>query len=708
MSFKDNIVKIKESLDIVDYVEKSGILLKTSDNKTYKGLCPFHSEKTPSFTVDSHYQSYRCFGCGAYGDIISFVQNIHSYDFNETINILAQDAHIVLEDVDNSTYVKRQEILECLRVTANYYSSHFKKLVKSEPNHVAVQEVLRRKVSLNGNLIYGYAPFNNDLIDYLKNKGFSDDVIIESRIGRYNENTKKISVYWRERLMFFIQDYTGKVIGFSGKKLRESDTGGKYINSKDSSVFHKQEVLYNFSNAKDSIIKNKSIIVAEGQFDVSALWEANYHNTVASLGTAFTIKHAKKIQNLISHTGSIIFCFDGDKAGKKAAISVFKNIPMIQAQSYAVSFPNDTDPSDYLMQHGKEKLHDYVKNNQITLAEFVFNNIYEKYNFKNPNDISQFYTESIEFIKSIANSVLRENIMKKLSLTINIPLSIIEKDIISHNNTFLELENAKINIFDFENKKYDIPSKDFDQNILLKNNIIKTNAKIINLLLNEPSLNIPDANILHPRFFNIYQEICEFKKQNNNKIIAEKFTDYKLVDFIINNEKEFFPFIEYLTLEDKEQLLHNIYSYLFQVKNNKDKLERIQKASYLINESKNNDIEYMLNVLSKYGLFQDNNNNKNGELITTLNISENINKAEERIIPEKIINEEIIKPVINEDIINDNNDYDDYNEIINNSDVNIFTEDDYSALQVFDNDFEEFFEDDYFVESQFMDDLNTL
>lgn len=348
-NFKDVIVEIKNAYNIVDYIQQSGTALKSAGVNKYKGLCCFHNEKSASFVVDEHFQNYRCFGCNASGDLIKFVQATENLEFIDAVKKLAEDKGIELELSDDATSIDYKSLRACIKEAALFFVKEFRKL---EDTHPAKIEVTNRKLSLD-KMVYGYSPDGRDkLYKHLSNLGYSDEVILQTGVCvKYNENSK-ISDFWHGRLMFVITDITGKPIGFSARKLFDTDKRGKYVNSTETPLFNKSSVLFNLSKAKKLAGEKKSVIVVEGQFDVASYVEAGAINTVASSGTAFGEKQVMICRRLVSEEGEIVFAFDGDVAGIKAAKSVFKISPLIHQQSFFVTFPKGADPDDYRQKNG--------------------------------------------------------------------------------------------------------------------------------------------------------------------------------------------------------------------------------------------------------------------------------------------------------------------------------------------------------------------
>lgn len=431
--FKQIIANVKEAYDIVDYIESSGVSLKSSGSK-YTGLCPFHNEKTPSFYVDTHFQSYKCFGCGVGGDILSYVQEHHSLDFKEALTVLAQDKNISLDGVfsgrrdDDEQKVDIQSLRELLKETGTFFWRLYQKLPS---DHVAKQEVSDRKLTVkNNHNIYGYAPEGgNKLYNHLSEKGYSDEMIEIAGVCKKSERTGRFFDFWQGRLMFIITDITGRVVGFSGRKLYDTDKMGKYVNSSESPIFDKSSLLFNSALAKSTASKEKEVYVAEGQFDVMSFIEAGKLNSVAPLGTAFTVKQSSALRRMVSESGKIVFFFDPDEAGQKAAEKVFEVDPLLHSMSEVIIPFKDKDPNDFGRDKGYDTLAEYVSNpkNRLTLTEFVLKAAEKRYDMSSPEGRTKYVEEAAGILSMISSASLRREYTKRVSLASRgIPVSDID------------------------------------------------------------------------------------------------------------------------------------------------------------------------------------------------------------------------------------------------------------------------------------------
>lgn len=418
--FRDAVAQVKLAYNIVDYIQGAGIQLRQQGMK-WKGLCPFHSEKTPSFNVDEHFQNYRCFGCGASGDILAFVEQHEHLDFFEALRKLAEDKGIELQVDRGKSDVDYRSLRGCLRDAANFFYTSFRGL---PVDHVARKEVADRNLDPT-KFTYGYAPEGRQtLYRHLRDRGYSDETILQSGVCGRSEKGHFYDL-WQGRLMFFVTDITGKPIGFSGRKLYETDRMGKYVNSPEGPLFNKSASLFNLAGAKAAASGSRTIHVAEGQFDVISMVEAGLGNAVASLGTAFTETQGMLCRRLVTPQGRIIFCFDGDRAGMEAAYKVFLHVPTIHDQAYVVTFPEGGDPCDYRMEHGSEALVDYVANHTMPLVEFVLSMTATNFDLDTPMGRSGYVEAAASVLRSVTSAPLREQFLRQVSLHAFTPIDVV-------------------------------------------------------------------------------------------------------------------------------------------------------------------------------------------------------------------------------------------------------------------------------------------
>lgn len=415
MEFKEIIQKIKNEYNIVDYIKLNGVDLKPGSNGTWIGLCPFHTEKTPSFTVSEDFQTYKCFGCGESGDVLSFAQHIHAIEFSEAMKMLAEEKNIEINDKitkENSHDINA--IRQVLLSAQKFFRENYEKL---NDNHPAKKEVIRRGLNKD-NKLYGYALEGpNELYKYLKLKGHSDKDIKDSNLVVFFDDNRKPWDFFHGRLMITLNDYLGRPVSFTSRKIYEDDKmSGKYVNGRESPVFRKKNILFGADVAKKRAKKEKLVYVVEGQFDQISMFENGIENVVATSGTAFTKEHANLLLRMVGDSGKVVFIMDGDEAGINAAIKIFTTAKELHSNSHAVLLKNGKDPCDYIEKGGIEFLKKAI-DNSVPLHDFVINSILNKVGGSiTPDNRYMFVSEVAKYAKSAEDSFIVDNMLSKASV----------------------------------------------------------------------------------------------------------------------------------------------------------------------------------------------------------------------------------------------------------------------------------------------------
>lgn len=356
--------QIQEQADIVELIGEF-VRLKAL-GRTYKGLCPFHNEKTPSFHVSPD-GFFHCFGCGESGDIFAFVMKYLNLTFPEALRFLAERYNIkFIEEVRYTEQDSREaQIKEVYQAARNYYE----KALHFEIGDIALQYIHSRNINADyvEQFGLGYSPNGDHLHKELERRGFSLDVVLDSGLVRQKDG--RCYDFFRGRLMFPITDFLGKTIAFSGRQLEEDKTQGKYINSADSLVYSKKHTLYGLYNAKSEIRKYKTAIIVEGNLDVISLHQSGIKNVVAPCGTALS---REQLRALKKHTKAdvLYLLFDGDEAGISAAMKSIGISLECEYDLRLVVLPNGHDPDSYIRNFGKESLVKELKNYK-TFVRFI-------------------------------------------------------------------------------------------------------------------------------------------------------------------------------------------------------------------------------------------------------------------------------------------------------------------------------------------------
>ena len=495
--------QVLASTDIVELIKEKVALSKNGAN--YKGLCPFHNEKTPSFNVSSNKQFYHCFGCGASGDAIKFLTEHDHLTFIEALSKLAQAANIEMPD---ST--KKNDTTYNLFISNKKAADFYNKTLKS--NNDANAYLSKRDI--NQAMIETFQiGLANDSWDDLT-KIFTKDKIIENALeaGLLIKSNNKIYDRFRNRIMFPIRNSTGNIIGFGGRIFNQQD-GAKYLNSPETKLFHKSYELYGLYESKKSISQEDKVLIVEGYTDVIGLHNSGIKNCVATLGTAFTKFHFKKI---IRYTNNITFCFDGDVAGKSAAWKAINNcLPELKdgVQISLIFLPEDTDPDTFVKEEKDEFLN--LINNAMPLSQFIIQSLKSNLDINSVEGRTAFLINAKKIIDEMPDITYTTILKKEFE---NIGGNTIRKDIA-----------PKVEAV---NKESSIQKDHFDIKELT----------LINILLEYPSL-LEDSTyakyITNSVLIDIYESALKEKKMNQNfkaAHIINRYTDDHIIHKIMTME----------------------------------------------------------------------------------------------------------------------------------------------------------------------------
>lgn len=418
----DNAQKIKETVDISDHIQKTVELKKTGKN--FRGICPFHREKTPSFFVSPDRQSWHCFGCNKGGDVITFVMEKEGLDFIRALQFLSETYHIPLDQTVQGNTESHEQIYRTLSDANAWYQSALL-LDENKNAYDYITQTRGVTLELMERFGIGYAPNSWDKTGiFLQSKGHGDRILIDAGLAIMKEGRSGWYDRFRNRIMFPIKDRMGRVVGFTARSLDKEETA-KYINSPETSVFKKSKLLYAFTQAKDSILAKDYSVIVEGTLDVISLHTHGIENTVAPLGTALTSDHIAILKRLSTR---ILFLFDSDKAGVDAT---FRSIPLALRAGMEVKVATLTlgkDPDEAFRNHPEDAKNDLLKaKDAITYAiHYAQTNL----DTHHPHFQKQAADIVLPLIQSIENSIDQEAALRKLSTFLNINLDTLQKELI--------------------------------------------------------------------------------------------------------------------------------------------------------------------------------------------------------------------------------------------------------------------------------------
>lgn len=425
----DKINQIVQSSNIVDIIGEY-VDLKRSGS-SFKGLCPFHNEKTPSFTVDDKKQLFHCFGCGAGGDVVSFIMQKEGLNYPQSLEFLANKAGISIDYTENPKVNKRNN--ELYEINKDIMMFYYKNLLTDRKAQTYLkQRGLSSKIV--NTFMLGYAKDSwNDLYDYIKSKNYKEEDIEELGLIKKSPNGNYYDKY-RDRIIFPIINHYGKVIGFGGRAV--SGQMPKYLNSPESSVFKKRYNLYGLNVYKRQ--KRKEIILVEGYMDVIALNNHGLDIAVASLGTALTKDQANLIKR---YSDDIYICYDQDGAGIKAtekAIAIFHDIGVNPS---IISLSEGKDPDDYVRENGKDAFEDKIKNANDSY-NYQYEKILDEYTKATPAERFDKLNLFVAFLSSIKQELTREIFINNVSKLFEIDKSTLKQAIDRYNkDTDLKVKN---------------------------------------------------------------------------------------------------------------------------------------------------------------------------------------------------------------------------------------------------------------------------
>jgi len=398
---EDIVEEVRTRNDIVDVI--SGYVKLQKKGSNYFGLCPFHNEKSPSFSVSPQKQMYYCFGCGAGGNVITFVMEYENYTFPEALKVLADRAGVKLPEVEYSKEErakadKRSTLLEINKLAANYfyYQLH-------QPQGKIGYDYFKRRV-LSDETIRRFGlgfsnKVSNDLYQYLRSKGYGDEILRETGLFTMDERGA-YDKFWN-RVMFPILDVNSRVVGFGGRVMGDGEP--KYLNSPETMIFDKSRNLYGLNYARTS--RERYILACEGYMDVIAMHQAGFTNAVASLGTAFTTQHAALLKR---YTDMVVLTYDSDGAGTKAALRAIPILKEVGISTKVLSLKPYKDPDEFIKNLGSDAFRERIKQAKNSFL-FEIDVMKREYDLEDPEQKTKFYNAVARKLLEFPEALERDN-----------------------------------------------------------------------------------------------------------------------------------------------------------------------------------------------------------------------------------------------------------------------------------------------------------
>ena len=408
MYFSEELIEeIRQRNDIVDVI--SGYVKLQKKGSSYFGLCPFHNEKSPSFSVSRQKQMYYCFGCGAGGNVITFIMEYENYTFAEAVRLLAERAGIEVPEVEYSKEAKEKAdlkatLLEINKLAAKYFYAQ----LKTEQAKHAHTYLTRRGLSEETITAFGLGysnKYSDDLYKYLKTKGYSDELLVKA--GLISASEKGVYDKFWNRVMFPIMDANNRVIGFGGRVMGDGEP--KYLNSPETEVFDKSRNLYGLNRARTS--RKSYFLICEGYMDVIALHQAGFTNAVASLGTAFTSGHASLIKRYVNE---VYLTFDSDGAGTKAALRALPILKEAGITAKIIRMDPYKDPDEFIKNLGAEAFEERINKARNGFL-FSLEVLERDYDMNSPEGKTAFYNEAARRLTEFEEEIERNNYIEAVA-----------------------------------------------------------------------------------------------------------------------------------------------------------------------------------------------------------------------------------------------------------------------------------------------------
>ena len=578
------IEEIKNSNDIVDVISQYVILKRSGRN--FFGLCPFHKEKSPSFSVSPDKQIFHCFGCGVGGNVIHFVSKIENIDFRETIELLANRANITLPTLDNSYQDNKRAILKSKVYQINeiaakfYHENLYKPTSKEAQNYIKKRKMDNRTLK---SFLIGYSGTFDELYRVLKQKGFTEEEILASSLVNKTDNGKFIDRF-RRRLMIPIQDTTGRFIAFGGRVL--DDSKPKYINSPENIVYSKGRNLFGLNIAKKG--DTKKIIIVEGYMDAISLYQRGITNVVASLGTALTEQQGRLLRK---NSEQVIIGYDADGAGQAATLRGLEILQNMGCDIRVLQIYGAKDPDEFVIKYGPERFQKCV-DNAISLVEFKVKILKQNLNIDNVNDKIKFLNEIAKILAKVDNNMEKEIYIDKISSEYGISKEALYGEVnkLIYNKSTEKKVLERPPIKSYINKQ---------QNENLDESIIKREKMVIYILVNYPKesyeaikdkITVDDikANINKQIISKIYEQ---YSKGNVNNII-DLFEEEEIVNYLSGIMADDFGISDInkciedlLNIYNKEKLINKRNEIIKQLENtNNMNAEEIHELEKKLND----------------------------------------------------------------------------------------------------------------------------
>ena len=571
----EEILDIQRKINIVDIIRD--YIPLTQRGKNFFGVCPFHDDHNPSMSVSNEKQMYKCFVCGAAGNVFNFVKDYEKISYYEAVNKVADKVGISvnidtsIKKQENSIYSKQYEIYE---ISNKLYQNNLNTtLGKNARNYLKDRQITDEMIK---HFQIGLSLNDNNLTKLLSNKGYDDDLLVRSGISVKREG--KIFDIYRNRIMFPLWDINGKTIGFSGR-VYEGNDQSKYINTMETDIFKKGSLLYNYEFARESVLKSNEIIIVEGFMDVIRLYSIGIFNVVASMGTAITKEQVSLIRKL---TNNVILMFDGDAAGSKATNSFIEVSKDIDFNIKIVRLEEDLDPDDYIIKKGKDKMLDHLAHAK-SLFDYKLINTKKNLNMDNSEDVSKFVNSIADELSKIKDDIVFDLELKKIIKLTGVSEDLVRARIKRTDNKNEEIIIKKRDTKPIKKSKYDKASKIILYNMINNNDLILYYYDNLSYLPDEIDRKLASKIVLFYKKYNSFNllDFITYLEDNNELVkrvseidelnINREYTKEEIDDYFdaikeYSNKKQIKELSEKLKNETNEVVRKEIAKKIFDIR----------------------------------------------------------------------------------------------------------------------------------------------
>lgn len=573
----EKIDSILKSANIIDII--SSYVPLTQKGKNYFGVCPFHEDHSPSMSVSAEKQIYKCFSCGAAGNVFTFVKDYENVSFLEAVKIVADKCGLVFQGSVNSTpkIQHNKKEYEIMDLALKYYQNNLNTPSGIEAKDYLKKRGLDEKVIKTFDLGLALNSKDNSLNKLFASKDIDVDTLYN--LGLINRNGSYINDVFQDRVMFPIHDIDGNVVGFTGRIYKNSDQA-KYINSKESVIFKKGNILFNYHRAKQEIKRKKEIIIVEGNMDAIRLHSNGIQNVVALMGTSLTNEQVSIIKSL---RAKVILMLDNDEAGESATVNNGNILEKSGIKLLIVRLSGEKDPDEYIIKNGVQAIINNI-NNPVNFLDFKLSYYKKNKDLSKTNDLVKYIKEIIDSIKDLDDELTKELTIKKMSDEYDIPLDLLK-------NELAKVLKPKENIVKKTSKqtkeklsKYDVAC----QNILY---FMMNNGEYITVFENELGF------FKNAKYRNLANEIIDYFEKNKAMDLASFIAFIETKDYIsdealniiksINLEElNMRIFKEFIKVAEIESIKEEIKDLKEQIKDELDENKKIELGNKLISLKK--------------------------------------------------------------------------------------------------------------------------